>query len=651
MRKALLLMIIAINFASSAQQEAKVRDFIKASDELFLSNPDSCYALRLKAAELIENSDSLELKANVHTSLAAYYLQQADLESTATHLDISIALVKGNNSNEEAWAYKLKANLIRRLGEHTEALSYQNKALDIYLERKDTIAYLNTLINSYLHYKSAGDSAGCLQVLESIENHRDKIDPYLKYFYLQNKGDYFGMIGDFEKAEESLLQAHGITEQQDMIDSRATVLMMLGDNSIKMGAYKDAENYLTASIELSDEHHLNHEKLESIEVLIKLLVQQNRMDEAYDWQSKLYSLKNEIYELEKINFIHSLEKKLEVSNYQKELNKKDAEIKEKELAEAKQSHKYQLALIALVVATIIGITVTFGLVRMRKLKKVIEKQHAIVAEKNLQIQEALDDINDSLNYSQRLQHSLLPKEEVFKSSFKDYFIFYRPKQKVSGDFYWLNKVPMENGADKLTIFAVADCTGHGVPGAMVSVVCTNALNRAVREFKLTDPGEILDKAREIVVKTLATKNEHVMDGMDISLCTLNHDTRELKWAGANNALWYAKNAGEIEFIRPTKQAIGLARVYDSFTTHSMLLEPGTRLYLFSDGYADQFGGEDTNTGKKGGKKFKSSSLKILLNSLNKEPLGTYPAVLQSTLEKWMGDLEQIDDICIVGVEV
>lgn len=651
MRTSLILLLIVLGYGLRAQHEAKVRDFIRASNELFLSNPDSSYTLRLRAADLIENSDSIKLKAHVHTSLAAYYLQQADLESAAKHLDISIGIVKDSNSDEEAWAYKIKANLIRRLGEFNEALSYQNKALDIYLERKDTISYLNTLINSYLHNKSAGDTLGCLQVLESIENHRDKIDPYLKYFYLQNKGDYFSMIQDFEKAEEYLLQAHGITEQQNMIDSRATVLMMLGDNSIKMGAYKDAENYLMASIELSDQHHLNHEKLESIEVLLKLLVQQNRMEEAYAWQSKLYSLKNEIYELEKINFIHSLEKKLEVSNYQKELNKKDAEIKEKELAEAKQSHKYQLALIALVVAIIIGITVTFGLVRMRKLKKVIEKQHAIVAEKNLQIQEALDDINDSLNYSQRLQHSLLPKEEAFRSSFKDYFIFYRPKQKVSGDFYWLNTVPSEDSADKLTIFAVADCTGHGVPGAMVSVVCTNALNRAVREFKLTDPGEILDKSREIVVKTLATKNEHVMDGMDISLCTLNHETRELKWAGANNALWFAEDAGEIEIIRPTKQAIGLARVYDSFITHSKILKPGTRLYLFSDGYADQFGGEDTNTGKKGGKKFKSSSLKILLNSLNKEPLGTYPAVLQSTLEKWMGDLEQIDDICIVGVEV
>lgn len=646
MRKALMLLLIILGFSAHAQHEAKVRDFIRSSNELFLSNPDSCYALRLRAAELIEDSDSTQLKAYVHISLAAYYLQQADLESAAKHLDISIGLVKDSKSDEEAWAYKIKANLIRRLGEYNEALAYQNRALDIYLERKDTLAYLNTLINSYLHYKSAGDTSGCLQVLETIENHRDKIDPHLKYFYLQNKGDYFRMIGDYIKAEEYLLQAHGITEQEDMIDSRATVLMMLGENSMLMGAHEDAEKYLMESIRLSEIHHLNHEKLESIQVLLKLLVQQKRMDEAYEWQSKMYSLKNEIYELEKVNFIHGLEKKLEISNYQKELNKKDAEIKQKELAEAKQNHRYTLALIALVVAIVIGITVTFGLIRMRKLKKVIEKQHAIVAEKNLQIQEALDDINDSLNYSQRLQHSLLPKEDSFKHSFKDYFIYYRPKQQVSGDFYWL-----DTSNENVTVFAVADCTGHGVPGAMVSVVCTNALNRAVREFKLIHPGEILDKAREIVVKTFETKNEYVMDGMDISLCVVNHSTRELMWAGANNALWYAEKGGEIEYIRPTKQAIGLARAYEAFTTHTMQLEAGTRLYLFTDGYADQFGGEDSTTGKKGGKKFKSSSLKKLLNSLNKEPLGAYPAVLQSTLEKWMGDLEQIDDICIVGVEV
>ncbi|MBI3135122.1 MAG: SpoIIE family protein phosphatase [Bacteroidetes bacterium] len=198
---------------------------------------------------------------------------------------------------------------------------------------------------------------------------------------------------------------------------------------------------------------------------------------------------------------------------------------------------------------------------------------------------------------------------------------------------------------ELILFAAADCTGHGVPGAMVSVVCNNSLNRAIREYGITDPGKILDKTRELVIREFEKSSDEVKDGMDISLCSLSLSTRTLQWAGANNPLWLIRNGTqEICEIKADKQPIGKYSDPLPFTTHTLKLEKGDTLYIFTDGFQDQFGGDK-------GKKFKASKLKEALLAIQSESMDKQCRLLDQTFELWRGSLEQIDDVCLIGVRL
>ncbi len=210
------------------------------------------------------------------------------------------------------------------------------------------------------------------------------------------------------------------------------------------------------------------------------------------------------------------------------------------------------------------------------------------------IKEQYKEIQDSINYAKRIQGAILPSLRLVKQCLPQSFILYKPKDIVAGDFYWL-----EQHQNKI-LFAAADCTGHGVPGAMVSVVCNHALNRSVKEYGLGEPAKILDKTREIVIKEFEKSEEEVNDGMDISLCAWNEKDKTLEWAGANNPLWIVrKNADVVEEIRPNKQPIGRYLNPQPFTNHEILLNTGDTVYVFTDGYQDQFGGSSENgRGKK-----------------------------------------------------
>ena len=285
---------------------------------------------------------------------------------------------------------------------------------------------------------------------------------------------------------------------------------------------------------------------------------------------------------------------------------------------------------------------------------------------------------------------------------KESFILYKPKDIVAGDFYWLEKSPSltlpegkgnSSPSGKMSktegaiLFAAADCTGHGVPGAMVSVVCNNALNRSVREYGLTDPGEILDKTREIVIQEFRAgrqagekSDEDVKDGMDIALCSLKLPSREglggvLKYAGANNPLWIVRHSklvpiaigtesSDIQITeqvsnddyvlyetKANKQPIGQFTNPHPYTTHTFELQKGDSIYIFSDGYVDQFGGENLPAGRHGGKKFKVKAFRDLILSIQNKTMEEQKTIIDDSFEAWKGSLDQIDDICIIGVRI
>jgi serine phosphatase RsbU (regulator of sigma subunit) len=247
------------------------------------------------------------------------------------------------------------------------------------------------------------------------------------------------------------------------------------------------------------------------------------------------------------------------------------------------------------------------------------------------------EVEASITYARRIQSAILPSDNFISKVLPRSFVLYQPKDIVSGDFYWVEKV-----GNKLLI-AVVDCTGHGVPGAMVSVVGNNALNRTIKEFKLTEPALILDKLNELVEETFEKSEDDVKDGMDLSLCSFDPDTFELLWAGANNPIWI-HNAEGMKEIKGDKQPIGKFIHRKPFTSHKIHLKKGDSFYLFSDGFADQFGGPK-------GKKFKYKQLmNILIDSKNKKK-ADQKQILLDALQSWKGNIEQIDDICVIGVEV
>ncbi len=273
--------------------------------------------------------------------------------------------------------------------------------------------------------------------------------------------------------------------------------------------------------------------------------------------------------------------------------------------------------------------------------KVAERTQELQLQKDL-MEEKNMEILDSINYAERLQQAILPPLNQVKEKLPDSFILFKPKDIVSGDFYW-----MATKGGKVLIAAV-DCTGHGVPGAMVSVVGSNGLYRCVKEFGLSKPASILDKLKDIIVETFETEGAEVKDGMDIALCSIDTSTRHVEYAGANNPLWIARKGctspDEFEEIKADKQPVGAFEYGKPFTNHQIQLNEGDCIFMFTDGYADQFGGEK-------GKKLKYKPFrKLIADNLHLSMEEQHECLLES-FALWKGDFEQVDDVCVIGVRL
>ena len=278
-------------------------------------------------------------------------------------------------------------------------------------------------------------------------------------------------------------------------------------------------------------------------------------------------------------------------------------------------------------------------VRQRTAEVVAQKEE--INEQRMQIEEYFVQVTDSIKYAKKIQEAILPPESFVKRLLPDSFILYRPKDIVSGDFYWLGEV------GEKVFFAAVDCTGHGVPGAFMSIVGYNQLKQALIITEGSSPAEMLNQLNKGVTETLHQKDADSTsrDGMDIAMCSLNMETLELEYAGAFNPL-YLLREGEIVQFKADKFPIGSSvnAKHNAFTNHSIQLEKGDQLYIFSDGYADQFGGSR-------GKKFMYKRFRELLLSVEKQSLNKQREVLHESLYEWMQGEEQVDDILVMGVRV
>ena len=279
-------------------------------------------------------------------------------------------------------------------------------------------------------------------------------------------------------------------------------------------------------------------------------------------------------------------------------------------------------------------------------QKVIERTEEVVRQKseiegkNEELEILYKQVTDSIHYAKRIQDAILPSNNVVKKMLPNSFILFKPKDIVSGDFYWIEK------KGNLVYFAAVDCTGHGVPGAFMSLVGYNILKDILNNTNVTKPSEILDSLRDGIMNTLKADDtgKQAKDGMDMTLCAINYDTLELQYAAAFNPMCLIRN-GELILYQANKFPIG-SFIGDkvNFDNHVIQLIPGDQIFIFSDGYADQFGGPN-------GKKFMVGNFRKLLAQVAPLESNTQKEKLDQTLLSWQGGQEQVDDVLVIGVKV
>ncbi|MBK8365973.1 MAG: SpoIIE family protein phosphatase [Bacteroidetes bacterium] len=280
-------------------------------------------------------------------------------------------------------------------------------------------------------------------------------------------------------------------------------------------------------------------------------------------------------------------------------------------------------------------------------QKVVERTEEVVKQKEeielktKELEILFKQVTDSIHYAKRIQEAILPPNNLVKQILPESFVLYKPKDIVSGDFYWIDK------KNDWCYFAAVDCTGHGVPGAFMSIVGYNLLKDILKNTDSIQPSIIMDKMNDGVANTLhtnTTSGKQTKDGMDMTLCALNYSTLELQFSGAFNPLYIIRGNELIQY-KADKFPVGMfIGEKQNFTNHTIQLQKGDSIYIFSDGYADQFGGPR-------GKKFMAGNFRQLLSDVSKLPIERQKTMLNQTIEEWRGNLEQVDDILIIGVKV
>jgi serine phosphatase RsbU (regulator of sigma subunit) len=288
--------------------------------------------------------------------------------------------------------------------------------------------------------------------------------------------------------------------------------------------------------------------------------------------------------------------------------------------------------------------IIFSLFKLNRSKRIISIQKLKVEEQKQLIEQKHTEITDSINYAERIQRSFLATSELLNDNLQEYFILFKPKDIVSGDFYWAASARIPDRDQNLFYLCTADSTGHGVPGAIMSLLNITSLEKAIEQN--IKPTEILNSTRKTIIERLKNDGsaEGGKDGMDCSICAFDFNKMKLQIAAANNPVWLIRR-NEVVEIKPDKMPVGKHDKQDvPFTLHEISLQKGDVVYTLTDGFPDQFGGEK-------GKKFKIKNLRELLAQNVNLSMHAQKELLERTFIEWKGDLEQVDDVTIIGVRV
>ncbi|MGE0637422.1 MAG: tetratricopeptide repeat protein [Bacteroidia bacterium] len=519
------------------------------------------------------------------------------------------------------------------------AAQYYTEALEIYKRTEDEIGLAKQYGNLGLLYIRAEDTFKAIEYsVKSLEYYLETNEQAgIATSYL-NLGVAYEQADKFDKALENVNKSLEIRTKLGDKRGIAVATAMVANVFFESKQYSKAIEHYKIALPLCKEVKLKAYIFEMMNNMATSYKELGKYREAANLYPQLMSIKDSIYNIETSEQISGLEAKYKAEmEAQYETQKKDNEIKlltqeaEIQNLSLKRRSTYLWAAAGFIILLWVILGISYNAYRSK------QKTNAVLEKKNKEISRQKEEITDSINYAQTIQRAILPPEKLLQKYLPDSFVIFRPKDIVSGDFYW-------TANSQLVYFAAVDCTGHGVPGAFMSIIGHNSLNRAVKDFKLTHPAEILDKLVELVTEALRAENQtEVKDGMDIALCCLDTQQMKLEYAGAYNPL-YVIRKGEVLEYKADRQPIGAFEKRLPFTNHVIELQKDDCIYVFSDGVADQFGGEK-------GKKLGTKRLKEWLVAAAHLPASEQYTQLNTRLTQWQGTEEQTDDVTLIGVRV
>lgn len=516
-----------------------------------------------------------------------------------------------------------------RYGNTDKSIEYYERALAIKKSLKDSVGIGALLNNIAVVYYQLKDFDKAVEYMEEAKEIYKAIgDNQSLGAILSNLGSFYYEIGNKQKGIKYMYDGHEATLKTNDPLSIAMSFNTLSSISLDQKDYKKALNFNDQAMYYATKKgRIKDMLMDAYDMYANIYSEMGNYKKAYEYQVQYILIKDSIFDAEKSQQITELAEKYESEKKEKEIELLNKE-KEKQAALSLAENKRKNTIIFSIIGGL-ALVIIFSIFLFKRFR--VTNQQKIV------IEEKQKEITDSITYAKRIQEAILPPESIIKNLLPNSFFLYKPKDIVSGDFYWLEQ------KDNEILFAAVDCTGHGVPGAFVSIVGHNGLTRSINEFGLTQPAQILNKLNELVEETLRQKDNEVRDGMDISLCSIDFSNNQLQYAGANNPLYLVRN-GEILITKADKQPIGGTGENKTFTNHTIELQKDDSIYIFSDGFADQFGGLKD-------KKYGYAQFRKLLLSIQDKPMLEQLNSLDTEFNNWKGETEQLDDVCVIGVRI
>lgn len=593
------------------------------------------YKRSLKIREEMQDKNAISASLS-NIGLAYDYI--GDYPKALDHFLRSLRMSEETgDENGSASTFVSIGNVYIDLKNYSKALEYQQEALKRFLKTGKKAGISVAYGNIGNVYNVQGNYPLALEYYQKSTALVKELGDKMGFTRaLANEANVYNKMGNYQKAEEYYLETLRLREEIGNKNGIVNSTIGLAEIYTKSGKFDKALYYLNYGLKIAKEINAKDLIEQNYQGLAETCEKMNRHDKALEY-FKLYSnMRDTLLGEENAKYISRMGAMYDSERKDNEINFLNKDREKQEVLRLSERKKQKVITIVVSVGLFFVLVFAFFIYRSYRQKQKdnveITRQKEIIEEKN-------KEVRDSITYAKRIQAAILPPDKLVTSQLGSSFVFFKPKDIVSGDFYWIERV------GEKTMLAAVDCTGHGVPGAMVSVVGYNALNSCVKEFGLTEPAAILDKLTSLVEETFDRSDSNVKDGMDISLISLEkkNGKKILEYAGANNPLWLVRN-GKVEEIKADKQPIGKFDQRKPFRNHTLDLEKGDSIYLFTDGFADQFGGPK-------GKKFKYKQLADLLLEIQGQDMSMQRSLLDKAFEDWRTGLEQVDDVCIIGLSI